>query len=444
MANNYVLLDRIELNATAASVTFDNIPQTGYTDLKVVSSVRDSSSNNLCSMYFNGDTNSANYTNNYILGNGSSVSGGTNSSWLVAGIQEPSGNTANTFASGEFYVPNYTSSNQKSVSVDGVQENNATGAWAWMNASKWSGTAAITSVTLAGIGASFVSGSTFSLYGVAKLGTTPAIAPKANGGNVIGTDGTYWYHAFLSSGTFTPQVGLTADVLVVAGGGAGDDYGGGGAGGLRNATLALTTSSLAVAVGAGGSASNGSNSVFSSITSTGGGWGASSGDTRAGGNGGSGGGGGIGQAPGSGNTPSTSPSQGNNGGTAVNFPNYGGGGGGGAGAVGTNGTGSAGGAGGVGSSAYSSWGLATVTGQNVSGTVYYAGGGGGGGWLGAGSTTLGGVGGLGGGGKGQGKNDTASVAGTPNTGGGGGGSGQGGAGGVNGGSGIVIIRYLVA
>jgi len=36
MPNNYVLLDRIELNADAASVTFDNIPQSGYTDLKLV------------------------------------------------------------------------------------------------------------------------------------------------------------------------------------------------------------------------------------------------------------------------------------------------------------------------------------------------------------------------------------------------------------------------
>ena len=40
MAGNHVLLETIELTQNAASVTFDNIPQTGYTDLKVVVSGR--------------------------------------------------------------------------------------------------------------------------------------------------------------------------------------------------------------------------------------------------------------------------------------------------------------------------------------------------------------------------------------------------------------------
>jgi hypothetical protein len=68
---------------------------------------------------------------------------------------------------------------------------------------------------------SFVQNSTFYLYGVAKLGTTPAIVPYATGGDTIMTDGTYWYHTFVSSGTFTPQKAMSCDVLVVAGGGGG-------------------------------------------------------------------------------------------------------------------------------------------------------------------------------------------------------------------------------
>ena len=39
---NHVLLRRITLSASASSVTFDNIPQTGYTDLKIVISARTS------------------------------------------------------------------------------------------------------------------------------------------------------------------------------------------------------------------------------------------------------------------------------------------------------------------------------------------------------------------------------------------------------------------
>ena len=96
--------------------------------------------------------------------------------------------------------------------------------------------------------------------------------------------------------------------------------------------------------------------------------------------------------------------------------------------------------GGVGTSTYSSWGLATSTGQNVSGTVYFAGGGGGGSYPYNGEGS-GGTGGYGGGangytGFGGGSN------GSSNTGGGAGGAGEG-AFTSNGGSGVVIIRYAV-
>jgi hypothetical protein len=87
----------------------------------------------------------------------------------------------------------------------------------------------------------FVQYSTFYLYGVAALGTTPAIVPYATGGDTIMTDGTYWYHTFVSSGTFTPAKAISCDYLVVAGGGGGGkgaNSGGGGAGGLRSTVTA--------------------------------------------------------------------------------------------------------------------------------------------------------------------------------------------------------------
>ena len=40
MAGNHVLLETIELTQTTTSVTFDNIPQTGYTDLKIIMNAR--------------------------------------------------------------------------------------------------------------------------------------------------------------------------------------------------------------------------------------------------------------------------------------------------------------------------------------------------------------------------------------------------------------------
>jgi hypothetical protein len=231
------------------------------------------------------------------------------------------------------------------------------------------------------------------------------------------------------------------DFLVIAGGGGGGANigGGGGAGGYRTSTQSVAPgTTITVTVGDGGAGSlevavkgtSGSNSSISgtgltTITSAGGGGGGSI-DAGTGVSGGSGGGSardGIGG--GLGNTPSTSPSQGNNGGTGQNTaPAYGAGGGGGAGAVGVNGTSTTGGNGGVGTAS-------SITGSSVT----RAGGGGGG--------SEGGTAGTGSNGGGNGINNagTASSA-TVNTGSGGGGGGyaspSGGDGGA-GGKGLVIL-----
>ena len=449
-SENYVLLERTELNAAAASVTFANIPQTGYTDLKIVVSARLASGTGFMLLDFNG-LSTANFSHRVLEGNGASaysfVSGNTNyATGLVGG-----GDTANTFTNVEFYIPNYAGSTFKSVSIDGVTENNGTTAYADLEALLWSNTAAISQFKLTTSSAvNFAVGSTFSLYGLAALGTTPAIAPKADGGNVIATDGTYWIHTFTSSGVFTPQTGLTCDYLVVAGGGGGganDAGGGGGAGGLRSTVTAtggggslesalvlLGSTNYTVTVGGGGAGgssgygnrgASGSNSVFSSITSTGGGGGGSG--SNAGLTGGSGGGGpqnGI--TPGSGTTSQGfAGGNGGSGGAAVSA----GGGGGGAGSVGANFSSNNGGNGGNG--------VATsITGSSVT----RAGGGGAG--AGDGSGATGGTGQAGGGNGGNFYANPGTAA-TVNTGSGGGGGAYGGAAGAAGGSGIVIIRYPI-
>jgi hypothetical protein len=462
MPANYVLLEKITVGAAgASSVTFSSIPQTGYTDLVIKASIRGSVSqtNDYGTVQFNGDTGS-NYPWRQLAGNSNaaSSSSGTNAGALALRYSAANA-TANTFGNDELYIPNYTGSAYKSISSDTVSENNATAAsdaiaslWAGL----WNNTAAITSIKLnPGAGGTFVQYSTFYLYGVAKLGTTPAISPYATGGDTIMTDGTYWYHTFISSGTFTPAKGLSCDYLVVAGGGGGGYYyytGGGGAGGLRSTVTATggggsleSKLSLAsgtgytVTIGAGGAGatvidaagSTGSNSVFSSITSSGGG-GGGSGATSAG----------FGLTGGSGGGNSgyktSSPASGtaNQGYAGGLGGSYGAGGGGGAGAVGNNGTsggsGNFGGAGGAGVAV-------SITGSSVT----YGGGGGGG--SGDSGTSNGGAGGAGGGGAGGSRSATYGTAGTANTGGGGGGGAEkqpGGTGG-NGGSGIVIVRYAV-
>jgi hypothetical protein len=456
MPANYVLLEKITVGAAgASSVTFSNIPQTGYTDLVVKYSLRNTSTNPTVIALINGSASG--FTRKYFVGSGTAVNAGSDASNYI-GYGEISTDTASTFASNEMYITNYTSSNYKSISIDNVTENNSTTAYAYLGATLWSNTAAITSIELSMYGGNLAQYSTFYLYGVAKLGTTPAIVPYATGGDTIMTDGTYWYHAFKASGTFTPAKGLSCDVLVVAGGGSGGSRagGGGGAGGLRVLTSQslLASSNYTATIGAGGTkvvsipsnrgntgtASSFSGSGITTINSSGGGGGGVYPGTSlfVATTGGSGGGGGsiLGSTSGAGaagNSGGYSPVEGYLGGNGASGA-YHGGGGGGAGGAGANADNSAGGTGGAGSNTYSSW--LSATGTGVSG--YIAGGGGG---------CSGGVAGTGGGGTGSDASTGNAFDGTANTGGGGGGarnapdtsnvySGAGG-------SGLVIVRYAI-
>jgi hypothetical protein len=429
----------------ASSIAFTSIPQT-YTDLRILLSGRSTGTNQTLLIQFNSDTTSTNYRR-LALGAADTLVFSQNINDQGIGYIPISTYTANTFGNAEIYIPNYTSTTAKSYYTDSVAENNASEAYLGLFANTYTGTAAITSITLTAGGANFAQYSTATLYGV----TSAATAAKATGGNFITTDGTYFYHTFTSSGTFTPTQSLTADTLVIAGGGgSGRTGGGGGAGGLRGLTSqSMTATAYTITVGAGGvgatsdgtNATNGNNSSiagsgFSTITASGGGGGASFNNVgnAIGSAGGSGGGGGTNDGAnatrtgGAGNAGSYSPVEGFAGGAAVN--SRGSGGGGGAGAVGANAPSTNnGGNGGVGSSAYSSWGVTTGTGQLSGGISYFAGGGGGSG------LSANGTGGLGGG-------ATGNNNGTANTGGGAGGFND--VNGMSGGSGIVIVRYLVA
>ena len=461
MAENYVLLETIQLTQSAASVTFDNIPQTGYTDLKIVLSARESTAGDYVRLGMDFNSINSGISGKLISGNGSAAGSGniTTNGTVAYGVTRFSA-TANTFSNVDIYIPNYTSSNYKSFSIDAVEENNATAALMSMSAVLSTITNPITTIKLyPDYRTQFAANSTFSLYGIAALGTTPAVAPKATGGNIVANDGTYWYHAFTSSGNFVPQTNLTCDVLQIAGGGGGGSWtgGGGGAGGLLAYTSqSLTVQNYPVVVGAGGaggsyagpSGARGSNSQFDVLTAStgGGGAGGYNGAYFVPLTGGSGGGGTTDQTNDAGayNGAGASPSgQGNAGGSYDRSLTYAAGGGGGAGAVGGNNSGTTAGSGGIGIATYSSWGLATTTGQNSSGTVYYAGGGGGGSNNSGSQST----GGLGGGGAGRVSFGQTPDNGTAGTGGGGGGgptgSGATAANGGTGGSGIVIIRYAM-
>lgn len=150
----------------AASVTFSSIPQT-YTDLVVKISAR----TNYAGVYDFGyltinSTNTGTYRGLYGTG---SAAGSENAASLRPFYFNGNTATASVFSSHDVYIPNYTSSNLKSVSVDNVTENNATSVVNSLSALVNGSTSAVTQLSFSsGNSANFMQYSTFTLYGISN------------------------------------------------------------------------------------------------------------------------------------------------------------------------------------------------------------------------------------------------------------------------------------
>jgi hypothetical protein len=476
MANNtHILLEKVVVTGNGYStVTFSNLPQTGYTDLVIYASIRTNyttSNYDYLGLRVNNDTAYANYPVqldmyglNSALGFETYAQGNTTQFGQLAfvGGSTTSTNGTNGFSNHTIYIPNYTSTSLPKVffAQGGTEGPSTTGVITSNSSMIWNSTASISTLTFIPIsGGAFNPGTSFSVYGVSNFTTGAGKAPKAVGGQSIETDGTYWYHAFTTIGsqTFTPiSYGMSADVLVVAGGGSGGSRvgGGGGAGGVLSwfAQSLVYNTPYTVTVGAGGAAvvdttsgsrgvagNIGSNSQFSSLTASVGGGGGGAYTQIPATSGGSGGGaGGYNSSASATGAASSASGQGFAGGNGVSAAA---GGGGGAGSVGVTGITSVnqGGNGGAGTNAFSSW--LSPLGLGVSGG-YVAGGGGGA------ADTNAGAGGSGGGGAGTSGSTQPAASGVASTGSGGGGVRDSGDTGNflsgAGGSGLVIVRYLAS
>jgi hypothetical protein len=109
MTANYVLLEKITVGAAgASSVTFSGIPQTGYTDLVVKTSLRDTAAtvgNAGMRVIFNGS--GSGFSSRWVYGTGSvALSSSDSGSWIRVGQQPGANATANTFSNDEIYIPN--------------------------------------------------------------------------------------------------------------------------------------------------------------------------------------------------------------------------------------------------------------------------------------------------------------------------------------------------
>lgn len=165
MPNTMTLITNTVVSSTVSSVTLSSIPQT-YTDLKLVYSLRADSASNYSDvgLTFTGAT----YSSGKILYviNGTTV--GTYSpggpGYFISGTA--GNNTANTFSNGEVYIPNYTSTGNKSIAAEAVGETNGTNTIATISAGLYTSSTGITAITITPSGGNVVAGSTFYLYGI--------------------------------------------------------------------------------------------------------------------------------------------------------------------------------------------------------------------------------------------------------------------------------------
>ena len=155
------------------SISFINIPQ-DYKDLLIKVSARSTGTggsgfDDYMNLRFNNDSGS-NYGDKYLQGYAQATQSGgpaTGRNKVLCGLGNGSSSTASTFAVNEIYIPNYTSSNYKPVSVDsGLENNNTSNYVIRLINSIWYSTAPVTSINLFLDGANFAQYTTAHLYGI--------------------------------------------------------------------------------------------------------------------------------------------------------------------------------------------------------------------------------------------------------------------------------------
>ena len=165
--NTYTPLATLTLTGTDTEIQFSNIPSI-YRDLILITNSRTnrSAADEPIRLRFNGDSTTGNYFRVTLSGNGSSASAYYDS---PGEIIIDSAATAASSGSGHFAILNVdildyaqTNKHKTVLTTSGISSIEVR-----RQAGRWASTTAITSLTLTPyFGGSFVSGSTFSLYGI--------------------------------------------------------------------------------------------------------------------------------------------------------------------------------------------------------------------------------------------------------------------------------------
>ena len=166
MAVTHKLIQTITVGvAGQASIEFTSIPQT-YTDLLVVLSLRTNQAAVSDDIEIQFNTLTTNRSSRTLFGSGTVATSNSSASAIYCTANGAT-STASVFSSVGVYIPNYTGSTNKSLSIDNVYEQNATGGFQGLSAGLWSSTAAITSVKFISAYSSTIQQfSSASLYGI--------------------------------------------------------------------------------------------------------------------------------------------------------------------------------------------------------------------------------------------------------------------------------------
>ena len=170
------VIQHIELGSAAANITFSSIPQTGFTDLFIVLNTRavmpsNAEGDNIFAQ-FNSITSG--YSSRTLVGTGSTVASYTNpnniTSKVFIGTSASTIVAGSAWSSSQVYIPNYTSSANKSISTESSAEGNTSTAFQvynWISAGLMSNTASISSIAFTHAnGYDFALGSSATLFGI--------------------------------------------------------------------------------------------------------------------------------------------------------------------------------------------------------------------------------------------------------------------------------------
>jgi len=161
MASTYTPIATTTLGSNSTAVTFSSISG-AYTDLILVTSAKLTTGSNDAIVRVNSDT-ATNYSNTILTGTGSAASSARVSNNTKMYLDNNGWVTSGEFNVSIGHFMNY--SNTTTYKTMLARGNNATsGVDAIVNL--WRSTSAITAIEISGNGGTFVTGSTFTLYGI--------------------------------------------------------------------------------------------------------------------------------------------------------------------------------------------------------------------------------------------------------------------------------------